>query len=183
MRSRVSHTSQRPQSIPWIVSKRANPLDSPSLPRLLPSLCLWQIFSHSHTYESISFIRRSALAGDGCSKKHITIRYLLIFFFFWANVNYQFCFGYMFFSSYGLLYMIEIMSDWNFCVNTYTDASGHIISDVPGIIVGSFNFTHPRPGGLIFLLSPDLQILILTSYQKPTSYKNINSHFLHGCGS
>lgn len=82
MRSRVSHTSQRPQSIPWIVSKRANPLDSPSLPRLLPSLCLWQIFSHSHTYESISFIRRSALAGDGCSKKHITIRYLLIFFFF-----------------------------------------------------------------------------------------------------
>lgn len=36
------------------------------------------------------------------------------------------------------------------CVNTSDDPSGHVISDVPGIIgcFGSFNIIHPHPGDL-----------------------------------
>ncbi len=38
--------------------------------------------------------------------------------------------------------------DYESCTNTSTDATGHIFSDVPGIIgcFGSFNIIHPHPG-------------------------------------
>lgn len=44
---------------------------------------------------------------------------------------------------------IKILGDLS-CVHTSSGASGHIFSDVPGIIgcFGSFNFMHPPPGDL-----------------------------------